>query len=166
MKKRVFILLALTFIATNVQAQFKFGDIKVDSLQEIFNPKNDKLWGKKKMGGTYKFKDENSNIWTENQLSGLIVNNKYVKQNSANFVANLKYEQSTLIGKLKHQLNSQFGESKKVEYNVPMVAGTGGKTKMLKWTHKENGKLYEILLGKLGQFTSLNIRQLEDIPDF
>lgn len=164
--EKILLILILLFIAQDVFAQHKFGDIKVNTFQEIFNPDNTDLWGKKKMGGAYKFKDENSDIWMENQLSGLIVDNKYVKQNSANFVAELKYEQSALVDKLINQLNEQFGEYEEVEYNAPMVMGTGGKTNMLKWTYKENGKLYEILLGKLGQFTSLNIRQLEAIPDF
>lgn len=37
---------------------------------------------------------------------------------------------------------------------------------MLKWVYKEDDNVYEILLGKLGQFTSLNFRQLDSVPDF
>lgn len=164
MKKILFILLLVPFINTEVFSQLEFGDIKVSSMSEIFNPENRNLWGKKKMGGTYKFEEKNSEIWVENQFSGLILNNKYVKQNSANFSADLKYEQSKLVERLTNQLNEQFGDYKEVEYDNSTLGG--GKTKMMKWTYEEGDHVYEILLGKLGQFTSLNIRQLDNLPDF
>jgi|9_EtaG_2_1085328.scaffolds.fasta_scaffold44943_2 hypothetical protein len=164
MKRLIFLVLFFSVSTTFAFAQFHFGDVEVSTMEEIFNPDNENLWGEKKMGGTYKFKDQNSEIWTENEFSGLIVNNKYVKQNSANFSASLKYEQSSLIERITKQLNEQFGEFEKVEFDNSALGG--GKAEMLKWTYEEDDKIYEILLGKLGQFTSLNIRQLESVPDF
>ncbi len=163
---KIFLLLLLIVPLTNTRtfAQFEFGDIDVSSMSEIFNSENGDLWGKKKMGGTYKFEEKNSEIWVENQFSGLILNNKYIKQNSANFSADLKYEQSKLVERLTKQLNKQFGDFEEVEYDNSALGG--GKTKMKKWSYQEGNHIYEILLGKLGQFTSLNIRQLDNLPDF
>lgn len=87
-----------------------------------------------------------------------------MKQNSANFSADLKYEQSKLIERLTKQLSEQFGDFEEVEYDNSALGG--GKTKMMKWTQEEGDHIYEILLGKLGQFTSLNIRQLDTLLDF
>lgn len=164
MKKILFLLLIVPLMNTEAFSQFEFGDIEVSSMSAIFNPDNGDLWGKKKMGGTYKFEEKNSKIWVENQFSGLILDNKYVKQNSANFSADLKYEQSKLVQRLTKQLNEQFGDFNEVEYDNSALGG--GKTKMKRWTHKEGDNIYEILLGKLGQYTSINIRQLEALPEF
>ncbi|MEX0596184.1 MAG: hypothetical protein WD512_06750 [Candidatus Paceibacterota bacterium] len=144
MKKLIFLVLFFSVSTTLAFAQFKFGDIEISTMEEIFNPDNENLWGKKKMGGTYKFKDQNSEIWTENEFSGLIVKNKYVKQNSANFSAALKYEQNSLIERITSQLNEQFGEFEKVEYDNSALGG--GKTEMLKWTYEEDDNYMKFFL--------------------
>ncbi len=56
--KQILIALNLALLLNSVAyAQIKIGDIEVSSMQQIFNADNDDLWGKKKMGGTYKFKE-------------------------------------------------------------------------------------------------------------
>ena len=158
MKYLVYLFLFTFLYNSNVIAQIQIGDLTVSKMSDFFDPNNANLWKEEQIAGIYKLKEEKSEIWVENQVSGLVLKHSFIKNSQVSFSADLSYEQDKLIEELSSKLNNQFGEFVWVEFDRPYGAE---KLKMMKWVYIENEYRYEIQLGKLARFTNLSITQFD-----
>lgn len=155
-KKCLLVLIFIFFSTTNVSAQHKFGDLQVDSLKHIFEPQKTRLWDKYEHSFGYSFRGQNSEIWVNDSMSGLILKKKYLGYQSATFIADQQFLKDTLVTKLTEQLNEQYGLYQNINKN--------GMSR--KWSKKEGNWLYDIRIGIQKRHIALIIRKLKSLPDF
>lgn len=123
---------------------YKFGDIEVDSFQELFDPDSD-LWGRKKLSGYYRFNDRASEVWAESILTGLILDNEHTRPTLVLLAADSS-SGSTLFDKLTEEFTDQFGPCDPVQYTHPQF----GPIKYKNWWFTENdGMCYVMMMAKV-----------------
>lgn len=124
--------------------QVTIGDLKVESLQSLFDRNNDRLWDD--FGG---FKMDSSEIW----ISGLPSMLFGKKGDQVILLAFKKdIDQDSVRKMIIQQLNKQFGEYKEVE--VPMSGFS------YEWEKEENEIQYVFSLSKDNDVGALTISQL------
>jgi len=165
MKKILFIVSVLTLWASPLKAQFNIGDIHVSSMEELFNPNNNTLWGEKTNSNNYSFIYNGSDIWIRHKFAVLMINKKPDKKNRINLIANGRFEFEELKDTLIPQLDRQFGNSKEVSIKHPFVISDNSKVEMITWTFRENKRLYEIYFGRTYPILSLIIYQSDNSID-
>jgi|GEM_PF-2522541 len=140
----IFLSLLLFCLPASSYGQYNFGDIQVDSFQQLFIPSSD-LWGEETRGYFYPF-IANSDVWANHKSAGLLLKSDLQR---VNFISKSKKEPQPLIKKLSPKLSQQFGTPKEVTVDDPIVI-TPSNITMKRWRHKENGTSYQISLGQSG----------------
>ena len=140
----IFLSLVLFCLPASSYDQYNFGDIQVDSFQQLFNPSSS-LWGEETRGYFHPFTGD-SDVWENHNSAGLLLKSDMQR---VNFISKSKDKPQSLIQKLSPKLSQQFGTPKEVTVDDPIVI-TPSDITMKRWQHKEAGTSYQISLGQSG----------------
>lgn len=173
MLKKIILMICVLFITNNISSygQYKFADIEVETLGELFDTNTKKIWGKKKMQTFYIQKDI-TQVWhTDNKLFELAIVSHHKKKTLTNnsyvsFIAKKSLDLQELNTRLTEQMRSFFGdyETKNVEIlTMNEIRETNDKV----WYITEDGYKYEITLTeKNGLTLNIDRKKTDTIPDF
>lgn len=145
---------------TNLYAQFRLGDVRFQSFDQLFNPENKTLWKQKNERGLHEFKVQTSDIWTREGYSRLLISED--KNNSATFMTKEKHSEKFWKEKILHPLNKQFGNYEIKKRHNPFMIGKGQKTSMHRWIHTENNSTYYIWFYNVGKLKGILVFLHED----
>ena len=124
-------------------AQIQLGDIKVESMSELFNKENNALWN-----AYGAFSKTDSEVWIPS-LPSMIIDGEDQKLIILAFKKDL--DQDSIKTVIIHQLNEQFGV-----YNESKILGMD-EYLSLEWRKKENGVDYLFSMSTKKSVGSLNI---------
>jgi len=127
MLKNSFLLLALTLPLTS-WAQIQIGDIKVDSLADLFDKQNKTYWKNEVI-----FQRSDSRIWMAD-LPSMIVESEGVTLVS--LAVKKDINQDSVRNYLIEKLTEQFGDFEKTD-NLPLIDSAS-----LEWKTMEDGEEY------------------------
>jgi hypothetical protein len=151
MLKYFFLLFIMIFPSISF-AQIQLGDIKVESMSELFNKENNALWN-----AYGAFCKTDSEVWIPS-LPSMIIDGEDQKLIILAFKKDL--DQDSIRTVIVDQLNEQFGD-----YNESKILGMD-KYLSLEWSIEENGVDYLFSMSTKKSVGSLNIIKGAEVANY